>query len=214
MDPIVPPEIEAYAALRSTPAGADLQAVEDATFAEFPGTTMMVGALEGRFLAMLVRLTRARRVLEIGGFTGYSALWMASALPEDGELITLEARPRNAEMARRHVAASTYGERVDVRTGPALHTLESVEGPFDLVFIDADKENYVRYYEAVLPLLAPGGLIAVDNVLWSGRVLEGAASEDPDARAVDAFNRHVRHDPRVECVLLTVRDGITLIIRR
>jgi caffeoyl-CoA O-methyltransferase len=133
---------------------------------------------------------------------------MAAALPDDGALITCDISPKHLEMARRYFDRSPHGKKITVREGPALDTIKTLESPFDLVFIDADKTNYQNYYEACLPLLAPRGLIAVDNVLWSGQVLD---PNTDDARAIVAFNDHVRNDARVTCVMLTVRDGITLI---
>jgi caffeoyl-CoA O-methyltransferase len=173
---------------------------------------MMVGPVEGRFLEMLVFATGARRVLEIGTFTGYSALSMAAALPPGGEIVTCDIDPAALEVARRFVADSPYADRVQVRAGPALDTLADLEGTFDLVFVDADKTNYVNYYEAVLPKLAEWGLIAVDNTMWGGRVLDDSDTTE-DTVAIRAFNDHVAADDRVVCVQLTVRDGVTLVRR-
>jgi caffeoyl-CoA O-methyltransferase len=150
-------------------------------------------------------------VLEIGTFTGYSALWMAAALPDDGRLITLEADEAHAEIARRHFEASPYGDRIELRLGRGLDTLRIIEGPFDFIFVDADKPSYQAYFEAVLPMLSPTGLLAVDNVLWRGNVLR---PDEENARALAEFNDRVVADPRVECVMLTVRDGITLVRHR
>jgi caffeoyl-CoA O-methyltransferase len=172
----------------------------------------MVGLLEGRFLETLVWLLPARRILEIGTFTGYSAMSMAAALPPDGRVITCEVSPERADVARRHFDASPWGDRIEIRVGPALDTLATLDGPFDLVFIDADKTNYRNYYEATLPKLAERGLMAVDNVLWSGRVLDSDDQSD-DTVAIRQFNDFVRDDPRVTCVMITVRDGVTLVRR-
>ncbi len=209
---IVPDEIDAYATAHSTPPSPLLQKVANETRTSMPDHGMMVGPLEGRLLEMLVHLSGARRVLEIGTFTGYSALSMAAALPPDGVIVTCEIDPQTAAVARRHFRSSPWADRIRLRVGPALDTLASLEGPFDLAFIDADKESYRQYYEAVLPLLADGGLIAVDNVLWQGRVLD-PSDESPATRGIVEFNDFVRHDPRVVCVMLTVRDGLTLIRR-
>jgi caffeoyl-CoA O-methyltransferase len=160
---------------------------------------------------MLVRLTVARRVLEIGMFTGYSALMMAEGLPEDGRLITCDVDPKAELIARRYFAESPHGHKIEVRMGPALETVASLAEPIDMVFIDADKENYVNYYEACFPLVRPGGLIVADNVLWSGRVLD---PQDEATRAIVAFNTRVQQDPRVENVCLTIRDGIMLAWKR
>jgi caffeoyl-CoA O-methyltransferase len=156
-------------------------------------------------------LTGARRILEIGMFTGYSALMMAEGLPDDGRLITCDVNPRAEGVARRYFAESPHGQKIEIRMGPALETIATLAGPLDMVFIDADKTNYMNYYEACLPLLRSGGLIAADNVLWSGKVLQ---PEDDDTRAIVAFDERVQADPRVENVCLTVRDGIMLAWKR
>jgi caffeoyl-CoA O-methyltransferase len=204
------PEIETYVEEHSTPEPPYLKAVAEATrgFSEAHG--MMVGRLEGRFLEMLVGITRPRLILEIGTFTGYSALSMAEALGTDGRIITCDIDPRHAAKAREHFAASPHADRIELREGPALETIRSLDGPFDLVFIDADKTGYHDYYENVLPKLAPRGLIVVDNVLWSGRVL-APTDEDESTRALAAFNDMVVADPRVDCVMLPIRDGVSLI---
>lgn len=205
--------IEAYAAAHTSPEHPLLAEVAAGTRATQEGHGMMVGLLEGRFLETLVWLSGARRILEIGCFTGYSALSMAAALPADGTLTTCEVDPVRAAIARRHFDASPWAGRITILVGPALASIADLEGPYDLVFIDADKTNYANYYRAVLPLLADRGLIVADNVLWSGRVLDdGDHSED--TVAIRAFNDLVRADDRVTCVMATVRDGVTLIRRR
>jgi caffeoyl-CoA O-methyltransferase len=172
----------------------------------------MVGRIEGQFLATLVRLRGARRILELGTFTGYSSISMASVLPPDGQIITCDVDPEATAIARRYMDESGYGDRIEIRLGSALETIETLEGPFDLVFIDADKPNYKAYYEAVLPLLAENGLVIADNVLWSGRVVEDDGDES--TLAIKDFNEHVRNDPRVISVMLSVRDGMTLVRKR
>ena len=154
----------------------------------------------------------ARRILELGTFTGYSSISMASALPPDGQVITCDVDPEATAIARRYMDESGYGDRIEIRLGPALETIETLDGPFDLVFIDADKENYVNYYEATLPLLADGGLMVVDNTLWSGRVADPENQEET-TNAIRALNDRVRNDPRVRNVLLTVRDGMNLVMK-
>jgi caffeoyl-CoA O-methyltransferase len=138
---------------------------------------------------------------------------MAAGLPPGGHIDTCEVEPAHAEVARRYIEAAGYSDRITVHLGPGLETLERLEGEFDFVFIDADKENYVNYYEAVLPRLSEHGLIAADNTLWSGRVLD-AEDMSEGTRAIKDFDEHVRADERVTSVMLTVRDGITLIRRR
>jgi predicted O-methyltransferase YrrM len=210
--PIVPEQYEQYAEEHTTPPGPHLEELARETRAETAVPQMMVGHLEGRLLTTLVAMLRPQRVLEVGTFTGYSALCMAEALPEGGRIVTCEINERHAEIARRHVEASLYADRIEIRLAPAQDTLRTLEGPFDFVFIDADKQGYATYYEAALDLLSPHGVIAVDNVLWSGQVVEPGG--EADTLALKAFNDKVRADPRVECVMLTVRDGVTLIRRR
>ena len=212
MSGIVAPEIEAYAAEHTTPGHPLLAEVDAETRADQEAPGMMVGLLEGRFLETLVWLSGARRILESGCFTGYSALSMAAALPPDGSIVTCELEPDRAAAARRHFDASPWADQIEIRLGPALDSIAGLEGPFDLIFIDADKTNYANYYEAVLPLLADRGLIVADNVLWSGRVLD-ADDQSDDTVAIRAFNNRVRDDDRVPCVMATVRDGVLLIRR-
>jgi caffeoyl-CoA O-methyltransferase len=172
---------------------------------------MLTGTIEGRFLELLVHASGARRILEIGTFTGYSALSMAAALPDEGRIDTLDIEPRHAEVAQRYFDRSPHGSKITLHLGPAIETIGTLEGEFDLVFIDADKAGYDAYYEAVLPRLSARGLIAIDNTLWSGRVLD---PEDEDTRRIAALNDKLAADERVVAVQLTVRDGVTLVRRR
>ena len=209
---LVPEDIERYAMAHTTPLPPLLEELMEETKKEFGDLSRMLsGQPEGVLLQTLAAAIGARCILEIGTFTGFSAQMMAAALPDDGELITCDISPHHLALARRYFERSPHGHKITAREGPALDTIKTLEPGFDLVFIDADKTNYTNYYEACLPLLTPRGLIAVDNVLWSGRVLE---PNTDDARAIVAFNGHVRNDPRVTCVMLTVRDGITLIRRK
>ncbi|WP_202638503.1 O-methyltransferase [Bailinhaonella thermotolerans] len=207
---IVRPRVEDYALRHTTPEPPCLAAVAAETREVSAEPYMMVGPLEGRLLAMLVHMLRPALVLEVGTFTGYSALAMAGALPPHGRLITCEIDPRHAEIARRHVAASPWAGRVEVRLGPALDTIAALPGPVDLAFVDAHKTAYAEYYEALLPRLAETGVLAFDNTLHLGQVI---AEDPPDEEiaAIRAFNALVRDDPRVEQVVLTVRQGLTLI---
>lgn len=199
--------IEEYAYDHTTPGAELFERLRDETYATMSAPNMQVGRIEGQFLKTLVRLTGARTVLEIGMFTGYSGLMMAEGLPDDGRLITCDVDPKAQEIASRYFAQSPHGRKIEIRMGPALDTIKSLEGPLDMVFIDADKGNYSNYYEACMPLVRPGGLIVADNVLWSGEVLD---PQDEDSRAIVAFNERVQADPRVENVCLTVRDGVML----
>jgi caffeoyl-CoA O-methyltransferase len=207
---IIPGKIEDYCLRHSSTGSKLLQELEKHTRRHCEDSQMLIGPHEGALLAMLVRLSGARRILEIGTFTGYSALCMAGALPKNGRLITCEIKPEHADIAQSFFDRSPHGRKIRLRFGPALETLSSFPRStnFDFVFLDADKENYVNYYEAVLPRLRRGGLIVADNVLWSGRVL---APKNKTDRAIVAFNKYVRRDPRVECVMLPVRDGVSQI---
>ena len=206
---IVDERVEAYAEEHTTQVGELFERLAEETRAETSAPQMMVGRIEGQFLARLVRLSGARRILELGTFTGYSSISMASALPDDGRIITCDVDPEATAIARRYMDESGHGDKIEIRLGPALETIETLEGPFDLVFIDADKPSYRAYYEAALPLLAEDGVIIADNVLWSGRVAEEGGDES--TQAIKDFNEHVRNDDRVVSVMLTVRDGMTLI---
>jgi caffeoyl-CoA O-methyltransferase len=207
---IVPEEIDRYAEEHTTPPTPLLAALAEETRATLRTPQMLTGPVEGRLLETLVYASGAKRVLEIGTYSGYAALSMAAALPPGGHIDTCEIDERHAEVARRYIGQSPYADRITVHLGPALDTIERLEGTFDFVFIDADKENYVGYYEAVLPRLGEGGLIAADNTLWSGRVLDESDTSE-GTRAIREFNEHVRGDARVTSVMLTVRDGVTLI---
>ncbi len=206
------PGIEEYAARHTTADSEPLARLTAQTYAELARPTMLSGQVQGQFLQTLVHALRPRLIVEVGTFSGYAALSMAAAAPADARVVTCELDPAHAEFARRHIAASPYTDRVTVALGPALGTLRSLAGPFDFVYIDADKASYLDYYEAALEKLSPHGLIAADNTLWSGRVLEADAT-DPDTVALRAFNDRVAADPRVSCVLVTIRDGVTLIRR-
>jgi caffeoyl-CoA O-methyltransferase len=206
--------VDAYAEAHTTPPAEHLRALAHETRATLGSPGMLTGAVEGRFLEMLVFLAQPRFVLEIGTFSGYSALSMAPALPAGGRIVTLELSDERADFAERHIAAAGLADRIEVLRGPAIESIATLDGPFDLVFIDADKPGYLRYYEAVLPKLAERGLIVADNVLWSGRVADPPADDDMDStRALREFNDHVVADGRVVSVMLTVRDGVTLIRR-
>lgn len=207
MIPLIDTKLEEYAIAHSRETSPLLQELLDFTFEHCDHPQMVTGPLEAGLLRMLVQMIDAHRVLEIGLFTGYSALAMAEALPADGALISCEIDDGHRKIASSFFTRSPHGSKIRIVLGPALETLDTIAGPFDLVFIDADKENYVRYYEKTLPMLRPAGLVVADNTLWSGRVLDPTKDTD---RALAEFNRHVQRDDRVENVLLTVRDGMML----
>jgi len=200
--------------LRETPL---LRRLRDETQA-LPMARWQVAPEQGQFLALLVKLIGARRVLEVGTFTGYSALSMAAALPEDGQLICCDIPGDYNATARRYWQEAGVAGRVELRLAPALETLASIEreegeGGFDLLFIDADKANYPAYLESALRLLRVGGLAVFDNTLWSGRVLEENPQSE-DTRAIQALNRALKDDPRVDLSLLPLGDGLTLCRKR
>ena len=203
-------KIEEYAFNHTSYEGNLLKRLEEETYEKLEIPQMTTGRIEARFLKLLARLVGAKRILEIGTFAGYSALSMAEALPEDGELITCEIDPEAIVFAKRYFDLSPHGKKIALLEGAALDSLKSISGPFDMAFIDADKENYSNYYETILPMIRYGGLIAVDNVLWSGRVLD---PKDKSDKAIHQFNETVIKDERVESVLLTVRDGLNCIVK-
>jgi caffeoyl-CoA O-methyltransferase len=203
---IVDPHIEEYVERLSTPHEPMLAELDALTRDELGSGAMLTGPVAGRFLELLVWAIRPQRVLEIGTFSGHSALSMAAALPDGGRIDTLELDPERGAFAQSWFDRSPHGSKITLHLGPALESIERLEGTFDFVFLDADKEGYVAYYEAVLPRLSAHGLIVADNTLWSGRVLDG---EGP----IVAFNDHVAADPRSVQVVLPVRDGMTLIRR-
>ncbi|MGQ0557845.1 MAG: O-methyltransferase [Nitrospiraceae bacterium] len=212
MNRLVPVEIEAYAETHSIPESSICRALREETERTMEYPQMVVGPLEGAFLKMMTQLVSAKRVLEIGMFTGYSALCFAEALPTDGTVITCEINDKSAAVARRYFAQAQYGSKISIRMGPALDTMQTFSRPFDLIFIDADKINYLNYYRRALDLLAPNGVILIDNVLWSGEVLKQPPPDESTA-AIQELNRTVSADPRVTAVLVTIRDGI-LVVRR
>ncbi len=207
---IVPDEIERYIHEHTSPLGEVFEDLTVETNDTLAHPQMQVGRIEGQFLRMLVHLSGAKRILEVGTYSGYSALAMASALPPEGQIITCDVDPVATAVAQRYFDAVAWGSKVTVRLGPALDTMrELIEGGerFDMVFIDADKTSYSRYFDAAMELVPVGGLVVVDNALWSGAVLR---PETEDAHAIRRLNAKIAADTRVEQVLLSVRDGIHL----
>jgi caffeoyl-CoA O-methyltransferase len=205
----VPDEIEAYAERYTTARWEVFDRLGAETEETRKNHGMMVGLLEGAFLNFVVFMTRAKRVLEVGTFTGWSSIAMARALPPGGSLVTCDVNEETTSVARRYAEEAGVADRIDFRVGPGLEMLATLDGPFDLAFIDADKEGYVDYYEAILPKLAPDGLIAADNTLFGSDADDGEIT-----RSITRFNEHVLHDDRVEAVLLPLREGVTLIRKR
>lgn len=212
MKTLVAPEIESYAQAHSMPESDGARTLREETQRTMAYAQMLVGPLEGAFLKMMAQLVGATRVLEIGMFTGYSALCFAEALPDDGRVITCEIDESSAALGRKHFVNSPQGKKIEIRLGPALETMRELAGPFDVIFIDADKANYLNYYRRALDLLSPTGVILIDNVLWDGEVLKQPPPDEKTA-AIQELNRTVAGDPRVTAVLVTIRDGV-LVIRK
>lgn len=211
MIPLVDAAVERYALEHSSPVDPIYDRLREETLASTELPQMQVGRVEGRLLKLLVQLVGARRAVEIGTFTGYSALSIAEGLAEGGTLVTCDVDPVATAIAKRFWAEAPWGDRIELRLGDARQTAAALEGPIDFVFIDADKSGYVDYWEALVPKVRPGGVLVADNVLWSGEVVAPAGDS---ARHIAAFNDRVAADDRVEQVMLTVRDGITVARRR
>jgi caffeoyl-CoA O-methyltransferase len=210
MNRLVSADIEAYAQAHSMPESDLCRALREETQRRMEAPQMIVGPLEGAFLKMMVQLVQAKRVLEIGMFTGYSALCFAEALPADGTVFTCEIDEESSALAQQYFSRSPIGKKIEVRMGPALETMRHLKGPFDLIFIDADKINYVNYYRWALDLVSLRGVILIDNVLWDGDVLKQPAPDENTA-AIQELNRTVSSDPRVSAVLVTIRDGVLVV---
>lgn len=206
----MPVDIEQYAKQYTSPLSPLLQEVMDFTITHHPKHHMISGHLQGQFLQMLSRLIQPKRILEIGTFTGFSALCLAEGLNSNGVLHTLELREEDAGIAQSFFDRSPFKAQIKLHRGPALETLKNLDEVWDLVFIDADKTGYCAYFEAVLPNLRDGGIILADNVLFHGEVLEEEI-KGKNARAIAAFNEQVRATPGITHTLVTVRDGLMMI---
>lgn len=211
MELLVHTSIDQYAYRSTRPEPALLANLEARTHAELADPQMLTGRVEGRLLKLLVRMLRPRLVVEVGTFSGYSALSMAEGLEDGARLITCEIDKEAERVARAAFAASPHGRKIELRMGPALDTIRSLRDPVDFSFIDADKSGYPEYYEELLAHTHSGGVIVLDNMLMSGRVLD---PQDPGALAVAQLNERIARDERVENVLLTVRDGVQLVVKR
>jgi caffeoyl-CoA O-methyltransferase len=213
MNRLVAADIETYAQAHSMPESDLCRGLREETQRLMEAPQMIVGPLEGAFLKMMTQLVRATSVLEIGMFTGYSALCFAEALPAGGTVLTCEIDEESAALARQYFSRSPLGKKIEIRMGPALDTMRHLKGLFDLIFIDADKINYVNYYQRALDLVSPHGVILIDNVLWDGDVLKHPPPDENTA-AIQELNRVVATDPRVTAVLVTIRDGVLVITRQ
>lgn len=211
--------LEEYLRTHSTPAGEALEWIQAQTNIHTNYPQMLSGPVQGRLLTMLVQLSAARRVLEIGTFTGYSTVCLAQGLPEGGHVDALEINDELEDLIRASWERAGVSDRITLHIGDALGWLAGLPAPpdgglFDLVYIDANKREYLQYYEAVLPLLRAGGLIVADDVMQGGKVYSKPAATDAQTRGLRAFNDAVASDPRVEVVLLPIRDGISLIRKK
>ena len=210
MKDLVLPEIETYAEAHSWAESDVCRALREETYRSMACPQMVVGPLEGAFLKMMTQVVQAKRVLEVGTFTGYSALCFAEALPDDGQVITCDIDAQSVAIAKTFWAKSPCGGKIEARVAPAIDTLTALQGLFDLIFIDADKINYLKYYRRALELISPHGVILIDNVLWSGEVLRPDGVESSTA-AIQELNRVIASDRRVKAVLVTIRDGIFVV---
>jgi caffeoyl-CoA O-methyltransferase len=211
MTGIVHEEVDRYAEASTTPPSDLLRRLAEETRAELRAPQMLTGPVEGRLLEFLVFALQPQRVLELGTYSGYSSISMAPLLPPGGHIDTCEVDETHAAVARRYQEEAGVADRITIHLGPALETIERLEGDFDLVFIDADKLNYPSYYEALVPRLSERGIMVLDNTLWSGRVVE--PPETPETEMFVELNAKIANDPRVVAVMLTVRDGVTLVRR-
>lgn len=202
--------LDAYCIAHTTLPSQALRDLTEFTRANVPHSQMQVGRVEGQLLAILVAMMNAKRVLEVGTYTGYSTLAMAEALPDDARLTTCDIDPVNTKVAQKAFDGSPHGKKIELVIGDARKTIGDMpeEPTFDFVFIDADKNGYIDYYELAMPRLRSGGIIAADNTLWSGAVVDPKTADD---HAIVRFNAHVVNDPRVTNALLPVRDGIMLV---
>jgi predicted O-methyltransferase YrrM len=210
--PFLPEKIARYIGEHSVREPGILRELRAAT-ASVPMSGMQIGADQGSLMALLVQAIGAKNCLEIGTYTGYSALAVALALPDDGHIVCCDINAEWTAIAQRFWKKAGMAHKITLHLAPALATLKKLKGPFDFVFIDADKGNYANYYEACLPLVRRGGLIAVDNTLWSGWVAD-AKQQDADTVALRAFNDKLHGDERVTLAMLSVGDGMTLALKR
>jgi predicted O-methyltransferase YrrM len=205
---ILQPDLQRYAEQHTSPESDLLKRIDRETHARVLMPRMLSGHLQGRLLTMLSHMIKPKSILEIGTYTGYSAICLAEGLAPGGKLVTIDSNEELEDTVRAYIKEAGLEQTIDYRIGNALELVPKLTGPFDLVFIDADKENYQRYYDFVFKLVPLGGYILADNVLWSGKVLQ--SKPDKDTRAIQEFNEKVQDDPRVESILLPVRDGIMI----
>ena len=203
--------LEEYICAHSTPENAILESITRETNLHVLNPHMLSGHVQGRVLSMLSHMIKPKRILELGTFTGYSALCLAEGLEDGGKLVTIEHNDELEEMIRRNLSRSSFADRIELRIGDCILEIGDLEGPFDLVFIDADKREYCAYLEAVYPLVPVGGFILADNTLWDGHIVDPAYDKDKQTQGLRAFNDMLCEDDRFEQVILPLRDGLTLI---
>lgn len=212
---LLSPELEIYLSQRTTPVGEHLVNLRKETYQKTTQPQMLSGDYQGQFLSLISKMLQPKLILEIGTFTGYSTLCLAEGLTKDGKLITVDRNEELIYLPKKYFDASEFKDQIEIKLGQALEVLDELEeSEFDLVFIDADKSNYIHYYEKVLPKMKSGGVILIDNVLWYGKVLKEAKSNDKDTLALQELNDFIVQDERVEVVMLPVRDGISLIRKK
>lgn len=203
--------LEEYISSHSSPENEVLQAITRDTYVHVLNPHMLSGHAQGRVLSMISWMIRPQRILELGTFTGYSALCLAEGLAEDGKLITIEHNDELEDTIRRNLSLSPIGDRIELRIGDAKEICASMRDTYDLVFIDADKREYCAYLDLVYPLVPVGGFILADNTLWDGHIIDPAYDKDKQTLGLRAFNDKLKEDNRFEQVILPLRDGLTLI---
>lgn len=208
---IVSTEIQDYAEKYTSPENAVLEKLREKTFGERDDKSMLSGFYQGRLLAMLSKMIQPRRILEIGTYMGYSAMCLAEGLTGDGKIITLDISEETNRTAKEFWAQTDLNDRIESHLGNALEIIPTLDETFDLVFIDADKPNYLNYYNLVFPKLRIGGIVIADNVLWSGKVLDAEADADENTKALREFSQTIQADKRVENILFAVRDGLMIV---
>lgn len=210
---IINNKIQNYAELFSSEEPEILAELNRETYVNHLFPRMLSGHHQGRFLSMISKMLNPRRILEIGTFTGYSALCLAEGLAEDGILHTIELNNENEDIIRKYINKTGNTDKIIVHFGEALGIIPGIDETFDIVFLDADKESYIEYYNLVIDKLRPGGIILADNVLWDGKVLD-RKSKDKESVGIRKFNDQIKNDTRIEHILLTIRDGIMIIRKK
>ena len=203
--------LEEYICAHTTSENEVLASIYQDTYLHVLNAHMVSGQVQGRLLSMLSHMLRPKRILELGTFTGYSALCLAEGLPKDGRLITIEHNDELEERIRHNLSRSPLSDRIELRIGDCKQVIGDLEGPFDLVFIDADKREYCTYLDLVYPLIPVGGFIIADNTLWDGHIIDPAYDKDKQTQGLRAFNDRLAEDPRFEQVIVPLRDGLTII---